>query len=57
LAKTGMAEAEAAKLLVRHNPRGTLITPAEVEHAVAWLCAPAASAVTGQAVMVAGGET
>jgi NAD(P)-dependent dehydrogenase (short-subunit alcohol dehydrogenase family) len=57
MAKTGKAEAEAAKLLVRHNPRGTLITPAEVAHAVAWLCAPAASAVTGQAVMVAGGET
>jgi NAD(P)-dependent dehydrogenase (short-subunit alcohol dehydrogenase family) len=47
---------DARAMLVRTIPRGTLITPEEVASAVSWLCAPGASAVTGIAVPVAGGE-
>ena len=38
------------------NPGGRLIMPSEVAAAVGWLCLPEAAAVTGQALIVAGGE-
>ena len=52
----GKTRGEAAKMLVRNIPRGTLITPEEVAAAVTWLCSPDASGVTGIAMPVAGGE-
>ena len=52
----GPRSAEARAMLVRTVPRGSLITPEEVAAAVAWLCAPEASAVTGVALPIAGGE-
>jgi NAD(P)-dependent dehydrogenase (short-subunit alcohol dehydrogenase family) len=55
LMKAGKSHEEARKLITR-NPRGTLIQPEEVANAVAWLCSPNASAITGQAIAVAGGE-
>ncbi len=54
--KTGRSRDEASAELARHNPQGRLVTPAEVADAVLWLCGPGASAVTGQAIAVAGGE-
>ncbi|HKG91814.1 MAG TPA: SDR family NAD(P)-dependent oxidoreductase [Gemmatimonadaceae bacterium] len=54
--KLGKSPDEALKIILRQNPRGTLIAPAEVASAVAWLCSPGASAVTGQAIVVAAGE-
>jgi NAD(P)-dependent dehydrogenase (short-subunit alcohol dehydrogenase family) len=51
-----VGEEEARAMLVRTIPRGSLITPVEVADAVAWLCAPEASAVTGIALPIAGGE-
>ena len=42
--------------LTRANPQGRLVAPEEVADAVAWLASPAAGAVTGQAIAVAGGE-
>jgi NAD(P)-dependent dehydrogenase (short-subunit alcohol dehydrogenase family) len=51
-----VTEDDARAMLVRTIPRGSLITPAEVASAVAWLCAPEASAVTGIALPIAGGE-
>ncbi len=52
----GKTEEEARKMITRVNPMGRLIDPAEVASAVGWLCSPAASGVTGQALAVAGGE-
>jgi NAD(P)-dependent dehydrogenase (short-subunit alcohol dehydrogenase family) len=51
-----VTEEDARAMLVRTIPRGSLITPVEVASAVAWLCAPGASAVTGIALPIAGGE-
>ena len=54
--KTGRSEAEALAELTRFNPQKRLIDPIEVAETVLWLCLPASRSVTGQAVMVAGGE-
>ena len=51
-----VTEEEARAMLVRTSPRGSLITPDEVASAVAWLCAPEASGITGIALPIAGGE-
>lgn len=52
----GKSPDEARRMITRVNPMGRLIAPAEVAAAVGWLCSPAASGVTGQALAVAGGE-
>jgi 3-hydroxybutyrate dehydrogenase len=52
----GKSREEAARMLVRNIPRGTLITPDEVAAAVVWLCSPDASGVTGIAMPISGGE-
>jgi len=54
--KTGRSREEALAELARHNPQGRLVSPAEVADAVLWLCGERASAITGQAIAVAGGE-
>lgn len=54
--KTGRSRDAAVAELAKHNPQGRLVTPAEVADTVLWLCGPGASAVTGQAIAVAGGE-
>jgi NAD(P)-dependent dehydrogenase (short-subunit alcohol dehydrogenase family) len=53
---TGRSAAAAREALTRTNPQGRLIEPAEVAHAVAWLCLPGSESVTGQSIAVAGGE-
>jgi NAD(P)-dependent dehydrogenase (short-subunit alcohol dehydrogenase family) len=47
---------EARAAIARSIPRGTLIQPLEVASMVVWLCSPEAAAVSGQALVVAGGE-
>jgi hypothetical protein len=38
------------------NPQRRLIEPHEVAHAVLWLCRPGAESVTGQSIILSGGE-
>jgi 3-hydroxybutyrate dehydrogenase len=54
--KTGRSREQAVADLAGHNPQGRLITPKEVADTVLWLCVEGASAITGQAIAVAGGE-
>jgi NAD(P)-dependent dehydrogenase (short-subunit alcohol dehydrogenase family) len=54
--KTGRSAEDARATLARSNPQGRLVTPQEVADAVLWLVGTGAGAVTGQAIVVAGGE-
>lgn len=54
--KTGRTAEEARASLARSNPQGRLVTQAEVADAVLWLAGAGAGSVTGQAIVVAGGE-
>jgi NAD(P)-dependent dehydrogenase (short-subunit alcohol dehydrogenase family) len=54
--KTGRDHAQAVAELTKHNPQGRLVSPSEVADTVLWLCGEGASAITGQAIAVAGGE-
>ncbi len=54
--KTGRAADEAIDVFAKTNPSGRLITPEEVANAALWLCSEGASAVTGQAITIAGGD-
>jgi NAD(P)-dependent dehydrogenase (short-subunit alcohol dehydrogenase family) len=55
-AKTGRTAEEAVAELVQRNPQKRLVTPEEVANAVTWLCLPGSESITGQAIVVAGGE-
>jgi NAD(P)-dependent dehydrogenase (short-subunit alcohol dehydrogenase family) len=55
-AKTGRAREQALAELVAHNPQGRLILPAEVAETVGWLCLSSSASITGQSIVVAGGE-
>ncbi len=54
--KTGRSREETLASLVAQNPQRRLIQPAEVAEAVAWLCSDKAKSVTGQSIIIAGGE-
>jgi len=54
--KTGRNREQAVADLAKHNPQARLVKPSEVADAVLWLCGEGASAITGQAIAVAGGE-
>lgn len=54
--KTGRSTSEARAGLEAGNPQGRLIQPEEVAATVLWLADPAQSALTGQAIAIAGGE-
>lgn len=56
VAKTGRSEEEALSEFTRSNPQGRLVKPEEVADAVLWLASPGASSITGQSIVVAGGE-
>ena len=52
----GKSADEARAILARPNPQGRLVDPSEVAQAVGWICQPGSTAITGQAIAVAGGE-
>lgn len=54
--KTGRSDAEALAALVATNPQRRLVEPQEVADAVMWLCRPGSESVTGQSIVLAGGE-
>lgn len=54
--KTGRSDSETRAELAKANPQGRLVDPDEVADTVLWLTLPSASAITGQAIAVAGGE-
>lgn len=54
--KTGLPAAKAIDHFAKTNPSGRLITTDEVANAALWLCSEGASAITGQAITVAGGD-
>jgi NAD(P)-dependent dehydrogenase (short-subunit alcohol dehydrogenase family) len=47
---------EARAMVTRVIPRGTLTSPKEVASTVLWLCGADATGITGQAIVVSGGE-
>jgi NAD(P)-dependent dehydrogenase (short-subunit alcohol dehydrogenase family) len=53
---TGRSEDDAAATLLVRNPLGRFVRPEEVAGAVVWLCRTESGAVTGQAIVVDGGE-
>jgi NAD(P)-dependent dehydrogenase (short-subunit alcohol dehydrogenase family) len=55
-AKTGRTAEQTVAELVQSNPQKRLVTPEQVANAVTWLCLPGSDAVTGQAIVVTGGE-
>jgi NAD(P)-dependent dehydrogenase (short-subunit alcohol dehydrogenase family) len=55
-ANTGRSAAESLASLTACNPQGRLVKPAEVANTVLWLCAPGSESITGQSIVVAGGE-
>ena len=54
--KTGRSASEALATLTATNPQRRLIAPAEVSNTVLWLCRPGTESVTGQSIVIAGGE-
>jgi 3-hydroxybutyrate dehydrogenase len=56
VSKTGRTPDQALAELAAANPQGRLVQPDEVAQAVLWLCRRESSAITGQAIAVAGGE-
>ena len=53
---TGRTREEAARALLGRNPLGRFVRPDEVASTVAWLCRPESGAITGQAIVIDGGE-
>ncbi|MAU08524.1 MAG: 3-hydroxyacyl-CoA dehydrogenase, partial [Anaerolineaceae bacterium] len=53
---TGRSAEQATAELTRFNPQKRLIEPVEVADAATWLCLPASRSITGQTILVAGGE-
>jgi NAD(P)-dependent dehydrogenase (short-subunit alcohol dehydrogenase family) len=56
VSRTGRSESEALAALVAGNPQRRLIQPREIADTLMWLCRPGSESVTGQSIVLAGGE-
>ena len=56
VAKTKRSRDDARATLAASNPQGRLVTPEEVARTVLWLASADAASITGQAIVIAGGE-
>jgi NAD(P)-dependent dehydrogenase (short-subunit alcohol dehydrogenase family) len=56
VSRTGRSESEALAALLAGNPQRRLIQPREIADTVMWLCRPGSESVTGQSIVLAGGE-
>lgn len=54
--KTGRGEEEARRALASMSPQQRMVTPAEVAHLAAMLCADEAQSIHGQAIVIDGGQ-
>jgi len=55
-AKTGRSDEDARTTLAATNAMRRFVRPEEVASAVVWLCLPQSEAISGQAIVIAGGE-
>lgn len=55
--RTGRPAAEAQAAMLATNPLGRFVTADEVAASVRWLCDENAASITGQAIVIDGGET
>jgi NAD(P)-dependent dehydrogenase (short-subunit alcohol dehydrogenase family) len=56
VATTGRSAEAVSATLASSNPQGRVVLPHEVADSVLWLASPGAAAITGQAIVVGGGE-
>lgn len=56
-AKKGVSRSEAEKRFTDRSPLGRLVAPDEVAAAALWLASNAAASITGQSIVIDGGET
>ena len=56
VARTRRSPAEALGHFTASNPMGRLMQPDEIAQTAVWLCQPLSGGVTGQCIVVAGGE-
>ena len=56
VSRTGRSESEALAALISSNPQHRLVEPREVADTVMWLVRPGSESVTGQSIVLAGGE-
>ena len=54
--KTGRAPEEVRDAILSTSPMNRLVTPSEVAGAVRWLCDSSTASVTGQTIIIDGGE-
>jgi len=53
---TSLNKQQALQQLTSHNPQNRRIEPEEVAETVLWLCNPNSRSITGQSIILAGGE-
>ena len=55
--RTGQSEDQIRSEFQKSNPQGRFIQPSEVASTVLWLCQPEQRAITGQTIVIDGGES